>query len=179
MAETRGLPPKLQIEKLTAGHDPSDFDCGSEPLNTFIRLRALTGQRSSVSQTYVAANGNTIAGYHTLVVGSVHSADAPERLAKGLPRNPIPVILLARLAVDRRCHGQKLGAALVADAMLRVLQVADIAGAGDTTIGTMALALVCGATDVEAAELANLAGACVVRKHGVATITPDELLRAI
>ena len=128
MTETRGLPPKLQIEKLTASHDPGDFDCGSEPLNTFIRIHALAGQRSSVSQTYVAANGTTIAGYHTLVVGSVHYADAPERLAKGLPRNPIPVILLARLAVDRRCQGQKLGAALVADAMRRVLQVADIAG---------------------------------------------------
>lgn len=60
-----------------------------------------------------------------------------------------------------------------------LVEVADIAGAGDTTIGTMALALVAGATEVEAAELANLAGACVVRKHGVATITPDELLHAI
>jgi rfaE bifunctional protein kinase chain/domain len=60
-----------------------------------------------------------------------------------------------------------------------LVEVADIAGAGDTTIGTMALALICGATDVEAAELANLAGACVVRKHGVATITPEELLNAM
>ena len=60
-----------------------------------------------------------------------------------------------------------------------VVEVADIAGAGDTTIGTMALAIACGASDVEAAELANLAGACVVRKHGVATVTPDELLHAI
>ena len=60
-----------------------------------------------------------------------------------------------------------------------LVEVADIAGAGDTTIGTMALALVSGATDLEAAELANLAGACVVRKHGVATITPDELRHAI
>ena len=60
-----------------------------------------------------------------------------------------------------------------------LVEVADIAGAGDTTIGTMALAIVSGATDVEAAELANLAGACVVRKHGVATITPDELVHAI
>jgi len=59
-----------------------------------------------------------------------------------------------------------------------LVEVADIAGAGDTTIGTMALALVCGASDVEAAQLANLAGACVVRKHGVATVTPDELLHA-
>ncbi len=60
-----------------------------------------------------------------------------------------------------------------------LVEVADIAGAGDTTIATMALALVCGASDVEAGELANLAGACVVRKHGVATITPDELRNAI
>jgi len=60
-----------------------------------------------------------------------------------------------------------------------LVEVADIAGAGDTTIGTMALALVCGASDTEAAELANLAGACVVRKHGVATITPEDLLHAV
>ena len=60
-----------------------------------------------------------------------------------------------------------------------LVEVADIAGAGDTTIATMALALVCGASDLEAGELANLAGACVVRKHGVATITPDELRNAI
>lgn len=60
-----------------------------------------------------------------------------------------------------------------------VVEVADIAGAGDTTIGTMALALACGAKPEEAAELANLAGACVVRKFGVATITTEELLHAL
>ncbi len=60
-----------------------------------------------------------------------------------------------------------------------LVEVADIAGAGDTTIGAMALALVSGASVVEAGELANLAGACVVRKHGVATLTRDELLNAI
>ena len=67
-------------------------------------------------------------GYHTLVVGNVSFADAPERLAKGIPRHPIPILLLARLAVDRRWQGKGLGGALVADAIRRTLQVADIAG---------------------------------------------------
>ncbi|HLJ55560.1 MAG TPA: bifunctional ADP-heptose synthase [Chthonomonadaceae bacterium] len=75
------------------------------------------------------------------------------------------------------CLWQRSGAFHAIPAHL--VEVADIAGAGDTTIGTMALALLSGASDVEAAELANLAGACVVRKHGVATISPDELRSAI
>jgi GNAT superfamily N-acetyltransferase len=119
---------KLAIAKLAISHDPSDFDCGYEELNSFIRIYALAGQRASISQTYVALSGNVIVGYHTLVVGDVIYEDAPERLAKGIPRYPIPVLLLARLAVDRRWHAKGLGAALVADAVRRTLQVADIAG---------------------------------------------------
>ena len=87
-----------------------------------------TGQRASISQTYVAATEADIAGYYTLVVGHVTRDEAPERLAKGLPRHPVPVIILARLAVDQSWQGKGLGAALVVDAMRRVLQAADIAG---------------------------------------------------
>lgn len=119
---------KPNIAKLTLSHDPTSFDCGNEALNGFIRLHALTGQRANISQTYVAVIGQAIIGYHTLVVGSVNYEDAPERLAKGIPRYPIPAILLARLAVDRHWQGKGLGAALVTDAMRRTLQVADIAG---------------------------------------------------
>jgi GNAT superfamily N-acetyltransferase len=119
---------KPAITKLALVHDPSSFDCGNEALNRFIRLYALAGQRSGVSQTYVAANGSEIAGYHTIVVGQVTHEGAPERLAKGVPRHPIPVIILARLAVDQDHQGSGLGATLVADAMRRVLQAADIAG---------------------------------------------------
>ncbi len=118
----------LAITKLAITHDPTDFDCDSEELNNFIRLYALAGQRASISRTYVAVNGVEIVGYHTLVVGDVVYDDAPERLAKGLPRYPVPMLLLARLAVDCRWQGKGLGAALVADAMRRTLQVADIAG---------------------------------------------------
>ena len=119
---------KLAITKLALTHDPSSFDCGNEALNRFIKLFALAGQRAGISQTYVATSGSEIAGYHTIVVGQVMHEGAPERLAKGVPRHPIPVIILARLAVDRDHQGSGLGAALVADAMGRVLQAADIAG---------------------------------------------------
>lgn len=88
----------------------------------------MPGQRANISQTYVAGVDTTIVGYHTLVVGDVAYEDAPERLAKGLPRHPVPVILLARLAVDQIWQGKGLGAALVSDAMRRTLQVADIVG---------------------------------------------------
>jgi len=119
---------KLTITKLASAHDPSSFDCGSEPLNRYLKLHALQSQRAGVSQTYVTASGAAIAGYHTLVVGHVAHEGAPERLTKGVPRHPVPVVILARLAVDRAWQGKGLGAALVVDAMRRVLQAADIAG---------------------------------------------------
>jgi GNAT superfamily N-acetyltransferase len=119
---------RLEIAKLSVAHDPTAFDSGSEPLNRFIKLHALAGQRANISQTYVAAGDDAIAGYYTLVVGDVAYDEAPERLAKGIPRYPVPVIILARLAVDKAWQGKGLGAALVVDAMRRVLQAADIAG---------------------------------------------------
>jgi predicted N-acetyltransferase YhbS len=119
---------KPQIEKLAPTHDPSTFDCGSEPLNRFLSLHALQSQRAGISQTYVATVGLDIIGYHTLVVGHVEHDEAPERLSKGIPRHPIPVIILARLAVNRGWQGKGVGAALVVDAMRRVLHAADIAG---------------------------------------------------
>jgi GNAT superfamily N-acetyltransferase len=120
--------PKPSIAKLSIEHDPSAFDCGQQSLNAFIRLHALPGQRANISQTYVAVIGPTIVGFHTLVVGDVAHREAPERLAKGLPRYPVPIMLLARLAVDKTWQGEGLGAALVADAIRRTLQVGDIAG---------------------------------------------------
>lgn len=119
---------KPLIAKLSPAHDPTSFDCGSEPLNRFLKLHALQSQQAGVAQTYVAASGPEIAGYHTLVVGHIAHDEAPDRLAKGVPRHPVPIIILARLAVDRNWQGKGLGAALVVDAMRRVLQAADIAG---------------------------------------------------
>lgn len=119
---------KPRVEKLNATHLVSDFDCGVEPLNRFLQSFALTNQNSGSSVTYLALVGHTVAGYHSLVVGEANFDDAPERLAKGLPRHPIPIMIIARLAVDLRIRGRGFGAALLRDAMWRTLAAAEIAG---------------------------------------------------
>ncbi|MGD0773799.1 MAG: GNAT family N-acetyltransferase [Candidatus Solibacter sp.] len=118
----------LRIEKLQRGHSVDTFDCGREPLNRFLIRYALQNQQAGASQTHVALADEAVAGYHTLVVGQVEYSDAPERLTKGLARHPVPVMLLARLAVAISWQGKGLGSGLLKDAMLRTLQAADIAG---------------------------------------------------
>lgn len=119
---------KPRITKLVVACDTSGFDCGSEPLDRYLELHALQSQRANSAQSYVAVVDDHVVAYYTLVVGSVTHGDAPERLRKGLPRHPIPIVFLARLAIDRRWQGRGLGAALLVDAIRRVLQIADIAG---------------------------------------------------
>jgi GNAT superfamily N-acetyltransferase len=116
------------VEKLQRSHDVEAFDCGDEILNRFLSRHALQSQMAGASQSYVALSGNEVAGFHTLVVGQVEYEAAPERLTKGLARHPVPVMVLARLAVARSWQGQGVGAGLLKDAMLRTLQAADIAG---------------------------------------------------
>ncbi len=118
----------LRIEKLDRKHVTDAFDCGSEPLNRFLIRFALPNQQAEASQTYVALAGKQIVGYYTLVVGQVECADAPERLTKGLARHPVPIMLLARLAVAQPWQGRGLGQGLLKDAMLRTLRAAEIAG---------------------------------------------------
>jgi GNAT superfamily N-acetyltransferase len=118
----------FRIEKLGRSHDVEAFDCGREALNRFLTRYALQNQQANASQTYVALRGAEVVGYYTLVVGQVEHDDAPERLRKGLARHPVPIMLLARLAVATSCQGQGLGAGLLKDAMMRTAQAADIAG---------------------------------------------------
>jgi len=120
---------KPEVAKLTVTHDVSGFDSGSAPLDRYIKLHAMQSQRAGVAQNYIAVTKEqAIIGYHTLVAGEVVYDGAPERLGKGVPRHPVPIALLARLAVDRSWQGKGLGAALVVDAMRRVLQAAEIIG---------------------------------------------------
>ncbi len=118
----------LRIEKLERSHALDAFDCGREALNRFLIRYAMQNQQAGASQTYVALREQEIAGYYTLVVGQVEYNEAPERLTKGLARHPVPIMLLARLAVSIACQGKSIGAGLLKDAMLRTLQAADIAG---------------------------------------------------
>jgi GNAT superfamily N-acetyltransferase len=118
----------LRIEKLQRSHEIDQFDCGREALNRFLVRYALQNQQAGASQTYVAFADDTIAGYYTLVVGQVEYDAAPERLTKGLARHPVPIMLLARVAVATSWQGKGLGAGMLKDAMQRTLQAAEIAG---------------------------------------------------
>lgn len=118
----------LRIEKLHRGHAVEGFDCGREPLNRFLVRYALANQQANASQTYVALSSDTVIGFYTLVVGEIAHEEAPERLAKGLARHPVPVMILARLAVSQAWQGRRVGAGLIKDAIARTLQAADIAG---------------------------------------------------
>ncbi|BBF94446.1 GNAT family N-acetyltransferase [Blastochloris tepida] len=121
-------PGSVHIEKLGPGHDTARFDCGHPALNRFLQAFALQNQKSGSSQTYVAVIDDAVAGYHCLTVGDVSLEEAPERMARGMPRHPVPVMIVARLAVDRAYQGRKLGGALLKDALRRTLAAADIAG---------------------------------------------------
>ena len=117
------------VQKLDASHEVAAFDCGKEPLDRFLQRHALVNQKAGSAQTYVVCRGEQrVAGYYSLAVGAVEHADAPGRVGKGLARHPIPVMLLARLAIDRAEQGKGLGKALLKDALLRTAQAAEIAG---------------------------------------------------
>ena len=119
---------RQRVEKLRRDHAVEGFDCGREQLNQYLRRYAWQNQQAGAAQTYAGLAGDVIAGFHTLAVGEVTFAGAPQRLTKGLARHPVPIILLARLAVDRRWQNRGVGKALLKDAMLRTLQAAHIAG---------------------------------------------------
>lgn len=118
----------LRIEKLSRHHAVDSFDCGQEALNRFLTRFAFTNQQANASQTYVGLADDAVIGFYTLVVGEVTYDDAPERLKKGLARHPVPLMLLARLAVNNTWKSKGIGAGLLKDAMLRTLQAADIGG---------------------------------------------------
>jgi GNAT superfamily N-acetyltransferase len=122
--------PLSKVEALSDFHDSSGFDCGGhESLNDWLKRFALTNQKNESARTYVVHRNQSVVGYYSISTGSVSVEEAPVRISKGLARHPIPVILLARLAVDRREKGTGLGKALLKDALLRITQAADIVGA--------------------------------------------------
>src|SRR5437763_1024298 len=94
-------------------HDVSAFDCGVAALNDYLAKWALRNQQNQSARTYVSTRGDRVVGYYTLAAGSVRRDETPSRVAKGLAAHPVPVILIARLAVHKDEQGQGLGAALL------------------------------------------------------------------
>lgn len=121
--------PLSAIEKLTKDHDLSSFDCGKPPLDDWLRRFALTNQQNDSARTYVLHRAGRVVGYYSLSAGAVRKEESPARVAKGLAKHPIGVILLARLAVERSEHGRGLGKIMLVDALSRALTAADAIGA--------------------------------------------------
>ena len=118
----------LHVEKLNRTHAVEHFTCGQRELDRFLVRHALRAQQANSSQTYVAVSADEIVGFYTIVAGEARHADAPERVVKGMPRHPIPLLVLARLAVQSSWQRRGIGAALLLDALGRTLQVADVIG---------------------------------------------------
>jgi GNAT superfamily N-acetyltransferase len=113
---------------LTDNHICTDFDCGHPLLNHWLKRYAMQNQRANSVKTFVVADQDCVAGYYSLAVGSIEHEIASLRTRKGLARHPIPVMILARLAVDLKYQGRKIGSGLLKDALLRTLDASAHAG---------------------------------------------------
>ena len=117
-----------QPEPLTASLDTSSFDCGKAPLNQFLQRYALVNQANGSARTFVSLSAGQISGYYSLAAASAEHAAVPLRISKGLARHPLPMLLLARLAVDLKAQGQGLGRSLLQSALGKYLQTSEVIG---------------------------------------------------
>lgn len=120
----------LRPRAIGAEDSVSEFDCGEISLNHWLRLRAIPNERGGASRTFVSVEAGSleVAGYYCLSAGSLRREDAPGALRRNMP-DPLPVILIGRLAVDIRFAGQGLGASLLQDAVLKSVEAARLVGA--------------------------------------------------
>jgi GNAT superfamily N-acetyltransferase len=115
-------------ESLDARHQLDTFDCGKPTLNNWLIHHARQAQGCGSAKTFVVADDRRVAAYFSLTVGQIDTLDAPDRIRKGMGQYPIPVVILARLAVDRAYHGQGIGAGMLRDAVRRTMLIAEQAG---------------------------------------------------
>lgn len=114
-------------EHLTAAHGMSAFECGVANLTEWLKKRALLNEETGASRTYVVCSAGRVVGYYALASGGVALAKAPGRVRRNMP-DPLPVMIVGRLAVDQSCQGRNIGRSLLRDAVLRTLQAAEIGG---------------------------------------------------
>lgn len=114
--------------KLAATDNIEDFSCGQADLDEWLKRFALVSQRSSMATVFVTLSGGKVAGYYALATGGVDRAQAPTRIIQGQPAHPVPIVLLARLAIDMSAQKMGLGRALLRDALTRVAAAADEIG---------------------------------------------------
>lgn len=115
-------------EPLSAQHRLEGFDCGKPALNDWLLRHARQAQGSGSAKTFVVTDGDRVAGYFSLTVGQVDTLEVPERIRKGMGQYPVPVVILARLAVSKEDQGRGIGIGLLQDAIRRTLLIAEHAG---------------------------------------------------
>ena len=108
--------------RLLPEHDIEEFNCGNDTLNDWLKKRALKNQNNGASRTFVVCQNSRVIGYYALASGSVERMAATKPVKRNMPE-PIPVMVLGRLAIDIHQQGQSLGAALLKDALLRILSI--------------------------------------------------------
>jgi len=114
-------------EKLSPDHDLAQFHCGEPALDDWLRKRALQNEQSGASRTYVVCSGGRVVGYYALAAGAVAHMEPPGRVRRNMP-DPVPVMVIGRLAIDQSMQGRGIGPSLLRDAILRTLRAAEIAG---------------------------------------------------
>lgn len=112
---------------IAVDHELDSFDSGELSLDEWLKKRALRNQVSGASRCFVLCNGKKVIGYYCLSAGAISHESAPKSMRRNMP-NPLPVLLLGRLAIDKNFHNQGLGSALLRDAMIRAVSVASDAG---------------------------------------------------
>lgn len=114
-------------EPLAASHETGSFSSGAASLDAWLKSRAMKNQETGASRTFVVCEGRRVVAYYALASSAIAVHEAPGRFRRNMP-NPIPVVVLGRLAVDHSFQGKGIGRALVRDAGLRVIQAADTIG---------------------------------------------------
>jgi GNAT superfamily N-acetyltransferase len=119
-----------RIERLDRGHERQGFDCGTPSLDDFIHSLVSQYEKRNLGRTYVALQQDDprVLGYYTLASGAIDAGSLPAQQAKKLPRHPVPVVLIARLAVDQSAQGKGLGGLLLRDALTRSLEISEQLG---------------------------------------------------
>lgn len=115
-------------QPLDAQHRLEEFDCGKSGLTDWLLRYARQAQGSGSARTFVVCDGARVAGYFSLTVGQIDTLEAPERIRRGMGQYPIPLVILARLAVDLDYQKQGLGISLLQDAIRRTVAIAEHAG---------------------------------------------------
>lgn len=119
---------KLSLpEPISSDHLVDDFDCGELSLDRWLKKRALKNQASDASRCFVICDGRSVIGYYSLSAGGISHEAAPKAMRRNMP-DPLPVLLIGRLAIDKKYHNQGLGRALLRDAMLRAVHIASDTG---------------------------------------------------